>query len=109
MGCEFSIHLNKSDEPVTSDRLEEILFQISSYHGKSVTNGQIVLEFRGPNTKATLNGPPDVNVGVNILTSGHDVTLCQFGDYDLAAHVLGVLVMELVSESKFERIEVVKP
>ncbi|QDT27601.1 hypothetical protein Enr10x_29190 [Gimesia panareensis] len=105
MGCEYSVYLDKSDEPVTPDILEKILCRLPGYHGKNITAGQVTLEFRGPDTLAALHGPPDVNVG----TSGYRVTLCQFGDYNIAAHVLGVLVMELVSESRSERIEVVKP
>ena len=105
MGCEYAIRLDPSSSPISSDALEEILRRVRYYHGKTQGIDETVFEFRGPDTKSELNGLPDVNVGV----SGHDVIVCQFADYDIAALVLGVLVMELVSVSKFERIEVVKP
>jgi len=100
MGCEYSIRLKQTESPVTSERLEEILCHIPEYVGKFNRYGNDVFEFRGPLTKE-LPCPPDVNVSA----TPHVITLCQSGDYNIAAKVLGTLVMEFVSESQFECIE----
>lgn len=105
MGCEFSIRLETSNEPISVPSLEEVLSRAAYFHGRNSIVDQVQFEFRGPNTKPELSSIPDVTVAV----SEYEVTVCQFGDYEIAAQVLGILVMELTSESKFERVEVVKP
>ncbi len=105
MGSEYSIHPDWTGDSLTDEILEDLLCSLPDYHGKRVAGGQITYEFRGSNTREAPDTLPDVNVGL----SGNCVTLCQFGDYRIAALVLGALVMELVSESRSERIEVVKP
>lgn len=100
MGSEYIIKLSDEDEPVSVHQLKEILCRVKYFYGLSHFKGTDFVEFRSENTKNDLESPPDVNVA----TSGREICICQFGDYEIAAQVIGVLSIELCSESNSEKI-----
>lgn len=100
MGSEYAIIHETISEAVL-----ERLRRLPHYHGSTEFRGNVSFEFRGPNTVTDQSSMPDVSVSI----AGDRVVVCQYGDYNIAASVLGALAMEFVSESASERIEIVKP
>ena len=106
MGYEYLVRIDPEDEPITEERLERILELVPNYYARVQYPGNVAFEFR---TSSRLPAVADKWPDVYVIGDGRDIVICQFGDYATTIQVLGTLVEVLTSESRVERVTVLKP